>query len=68
MDYLKNIGILPDAAYYYNIAIDEGRSVITYNASAEEASFIEERFRDCGFVKVRRFPLAGGFVLDKARQ
>lgn len=56
LDYLKNIGISPDAAYYYNIAIDEGRSVITYNAVSEEASFIEERFRAFGFVKIRRFP------------
>lgn len=62
VDYLGSIGIFPDAAHYYNIAIDEGRCVIAYNTSVEEAPIIEERFRACGFVKVRRFPLAGAFA------
>lgn len=64
VDYLRNIGIFPDAAHYYNIAIDEGRCVIAYNTSVEEAPIIEERFRACGFVKVRRFPLASAFAGD----
>lgn len=62
VDYLRNIGIFPDAAHYYNIAIDEGRCVVAYNTSAEEAPIIEERFRACGFVKVRRFPSASAFA------
>ena len=65
-DYLRSIGIFPDAAHYYNIAIDEGRCVVTYNASAEEAPIIEERFRACGFVKVRRFPFAGALAGARA--
>jgi hypothetical protein len=56
MDYLKDMGITPDAAHYYNIAIDEGRSVVTYVSSTENATMVVEQFRDCGFKKVRRFP------------
>ncbi len=58
MDRLKGIGINPDAAHYYNIAIDEGRSVVTYVTSAENAISVEEQFRACGFKKIRRFPRA----------
>lgn len=61
MDRLKGIGIIPDAAHYYNIAIDEGRSVVTYVTSAENATLVEEQFRACGFKKIRRFPWAGNF-------
>jgi hypothetical protein len=56
MNHLKDIGISYDAAQYYNIAIDEGRSVVTYITSTENATLIEEQFRACGFVKVRCFP------------
>jgi hypothetical protein len=56
-DHLKDIGISNDAAHYYNIAIDEGRGVVTYMASVENAALVEEQFRACGFVKVRRFPV-----------
>lgn len=62
MDYLKGIGITPDAAHYYNIAIDEGRSVVTYVTSTENATSLEEQFRACGFKKIRRFPWAGNFA------
>jgi hypothetical protein len=58
MDHLKDIGITLDAGHYYNIAIDEGRSVVTYVTSAEDAPSVEEQFRACGFVKIRRFPWA----------
>ena len=61
-DRLKGIGITTDAAYYYNIAIDEGRSVVTYVTSAENATLVEEQFRECGFKKIRRFPWAGKFA------
>lgn len=60
--HLNGIGITPDAAHYYNIAIDEGRTVVTYVTSSENAAFFEEQFRDCGFKKVRRFPFAGDFA------
>ena len=56
-DHLKGIGISNDAAYYYSLAIDQGRSVVTYMASTENAAVIEGQFRACGFVKVRRFAL-----------
>lgn len=58
INHLKDIGIPYDAAHYYNIAIEEGRSVLTYFTSTEDATSIEEQFRVCGFVKVRRFPSA----------
>lgn len=57
-DHLTNLGIGRDAAHHYNIAIDEGRSVVTYVASPENATSAEEQFRACGFVKIRRFSLA----------
>lgn len=57
--HLKDMGISPDAANYYNIALDEGRGVVTYLANAENATQIEEEFRACGFVKIRRFALNG---------
>lgn len=55
--HLKDMGISTDAANYYNIAIDQGRSVVTYSANAENAAQIEDEFRACGFVKIRRFAL-----------
>src|SRR5579864_4332756 len=58
IDHLKDIGIPYDAAYYYNIAIEEGRSVLTYVTSTEDAPSIAEQFRFCGFVKIRCFPSA----------
>ena len=64
-DHLKDIGISYDAAHYYNIAIDEGRSVVTYTASTEIAASIEEQFRACGFVKIRRFPCAENFAVAR---
>jgi hypothetical protein len=68
VDHLKDIGISPDAAHYYNIAIDEGRSVVTYVTSAENATFVEERFRSCGFKKIRRFPCSGDFARECATE
>ena len=55
--HLKDMGISPDAANYYNIAIDQGRSVVTYLANTENAAQIEDQFRACGFAKIRRFAL-----------
>lgn len=56
VDRLEGMGISSDTAHYYNIAIDEGRSVVTYVTCAENARLVEEQFRACGFVKIRRFP------------
>jgi hypothetical protein len=61
-DYLKGIGITPDAAHYYNIAIDEGRSVVTYVTSTENATLSEKQFRACGFKKIRCFPWSGNIA------
>ncbi|HEV3155611.1 MAG TPA: hypothetical protein VGZ02_17530 [Candidatus Baltobacteraceae bacterium] len=54
---LREIGISDDAAYYYNIAVNEGRTVVTYVVPTENATLVAEQFRACGFVKVRRFML-----------
>jgi hypothetical protein len=56
-DHLKGAGISSDAARYYNVAIDEGRSVVTYMANPQNAALIEDQFRACGFVKIRRFAI-----------
>ena len=58
VNHLKDIGIPYDAAHYYNIGIEQGRSVLTYSTSSEDATSIEGQFRACGFVKIRRFPSA----------
>lgn len=55
--HLRDMGVSADAANYYNIAIDQGRSVVTYLANAENAAQIEHEFRACGLAKVRRFAL-----------
>lgn len=57
-DHLKGIGISGDAAHYYHAAIDEGRSVVTYMASTENAALVEGQFRACGFVRIHRFPIS----------
>jgi hypothetical protein len=56
-DHLKGIGISNDAAHSYNTAIEHGRGVVTYMASTENATLIEEQFRACGFIQIRRFPV-----------
>jgi hypothetical protein len=56
MDHLRGMGISSDAAHYYSIAMDDGRSVVTYVTGAESATSAEEQFRARGFVKIRRFP------------
>jgi len=58
MDHLKGTTISPDAAHYYNMAIDKGLSVVTYVTSRANAALVESQFRVCGFVKIRRFPCA----------
>ena len=56
-DHLKGIGMSGDDAHYYNTAIDEGRSVVTYMANTENAALVQGQFRACGFVRIRRFPI-----------
>lgn len=51
--YLENIAISRDLAENYNIAIDEGRSVVAFKATTQESGDVEETFRDCGLVNVR---------------
>ena len=67
-DHLKDIGISSDAAHYYNVAIDEGRSVVTYVTSTENAALVQEQFRACGFVKIRTFPCAEDFSVACATE
>jgi hypothetical protein len=55
VDRLGSIGIPAYAAHNYNIAIEEGRSVVTYMANVRDATLVEEQFRACGFLKIRRF-------------
>jgi hypothetical protein len=54
-NYLRNIAIPRDVAENYNIAIDEGRSVVTYRANPDESSAAEQTFRSCGLVNVKTF-------------
>lgn len=51
--YLENIAIPRDLAENYNVAIHEGRSVVTFKATTEEAPGVEETFRSCGLVNVK---------------
>lgn len=53
--YLQDAAIPHDVAENYNIAIDEGRSVVTYRANPDEASTAEATFRSCGLVNVKTF-------------
>jgi hypothetical protein len=55
-DYLGGLQFIPpDEAQNYNIAIAEGRSLVTYKASAEEAASMEAAFREAGLRKVKTF-------------
>jgi hypothetical protein len=54
-NYLANVAIPQDVAENYNIAIDEGRSVVTYTAAEDETAPLEEAFRACGLRNVKTF-------------
>ncbi len=55
-DYLGGLPLIPaDQAQNYNTAIAEGRSLVTYKATAEEAPAVEAAFREAGLRKVRTF-------------
>lgn len=55
-DYLGGLPLIPrDQAQNYNIAIAEGRSLVTYKATPEEAPTVEAAFREAGLRKVKTF-------------
>jgi hypothetical protein len=54
-NYMGDLPVPPDARENYNIAVDEGRSVVTYRASEEEAPNVQQGFRDCGLRNVKVF-------------
>jgi len=55
-DYLGGLPLIPsDQAHNYNVAIAEGRSLVTYKANDAEAASIEAAFREAGLRKVKTF-------------
>jgi hypothetical protein len=55
-DFLGGLPLIPaDQAENYNVAIAEGRSLVTYKASDEEAASVEAAFREAGLRKVKTF-------------
>ncbi|MBV9271353.1 MAG: hypothetical protein JO165_09670 [Candidatus Eremiobacteraeota bacterium] len=54
-NYLANFPINVDVAQNYNIAVDEGRSVVTFRAHDDEADGVAAQFRDCGLRNVKIF-------------
>jgi len=55
-DYLGGLPMIPpDQAHNYNVAIAEGRSLVTYKTTSEEAPEIEAFFRQAGLRNVRTF-------------
>ena len=51
--YLQEIAIPRDLVENYNVAIHEGRSVVTFKATNDESKGVEDTFRGCGLVNVR---------------
>lgn len=55
-DYLGGLPLIPkDAASNFNIAIAEGRCLVTYKAEPDEASTVEAAFRQAGLRNVKIF-------------
>jgi len=54
-NYLANFPLKADVAENYNIAIDEGRSVVTFRATHDEAQSVADQFRSCGLRNVKQF-------------
>jgi hypothetical protein len=55
-DYLGGLPLIPsDQAHNYNIAIAEGRGLVTYKATPQEAPAIETAFREAGLRNVKTF-------------
>lgn len=54
-NYVGTLSIPRDVAHHYNVAIDEGRAVVAYKASAEEVQQAAEALRACGIRNVKTF-------------
>lgn len=55
-DYLGGLPMISyDQAHHYNIAISEGRALITYKATADEARAAEAAFREAGLRNIKTF-------------
>ncbi len=55
-DFLGGLPMISvDAAHNYNVAIAEGRSLVTYKATSEEAPHVEQVFRQAGLRNVKTF-------------
>lgn len=55
-DYLGGLPLIPsDQAHNFNVAIAEGRSLVTYKAEPDEASTVEAAFRQAGLRNVKIF-------------
>jgi len=55
IDHLADWPIPQDQIQNYNDAIEAGRSVVTYKADPEEASGVEQAFKDAGLKNVKTF-------------
>jgi hypothetical protein len=55
-DYLGGLPLIPpDQAHNFNIAISEGRGLVTYKATPQEAASVETVFRQAGLRNVKIF-------------
>lgn len=55
-DFLGGLPLIPaDQAQHFNIAISEGRGLVTYKATPEEAASVEAAFRQAGLRNVKVF-------------
>ena len=55
IDHLADWPIPVDEVQNYNDAIDAGRSVVTYKANPDEASKVEQTFKEAGLKNVKTF-------------
>lgn len=55
IDHLADWNIPEDQVQNYNDALDAGRSVVTYKATASEAAGVEQTFKDAGLKNVQTF-------------
>jgi hypothetical protein len=55
-DYLGGLPLIPvDQAHNYNIAIAEGRALVTYKAMPDQAASVEAAFKTAGLRNVKTF-------------
>jgi tRNA A58 N-methylase Trm61 len=55
IDHLADWDIPEDQVQNYNDALEAGRSVVTYKATASEAAGVEQTFKDAGLKNVKTF-------------